>query len=300
MFAGDIIAGALLGSFTCVAPVHDNASTVRCANQPDMIVRLIGIDTPAMPGACKPGEICPPGDPFAARDALRALTMGRPLACETEGLDRDGRTIARCRVEGIDLSCAMLASGHAVPSKTAGDCDCSPVPGTTARTQTGNGQTARLQAASYRPSLPPGGGIDDLALGKPVTIDAEDGPPPLPKPRLAASAFAAPHGHDTPWSLPVAGAMVIIGLWMAMANLALLQLAHERWPSRQRWGAPMQRLDPWLFLSLAAAGASPAAWTALFTRHAGRQRAGLQSRLLGITGLQLGVVIGALWWCFFG
>ena len=95
-------------------------------------------------------------------------------------------------------------------------------------------------------------------------------------------------------------ALVMIGLWMAMANLALLQIAHERWPSRDRWGAPMDRLDPWLFLELAAAGASPAAWTALWTRHAGRQQKALLPRLLNITGIQIGLVIGALWWWIAG
>ena len=301
MFAGDIIAGALLGSFTCLAPAHDTASTVRCANQP-VIVRLIGIDTPAMPATCKPGDICPPGDPFAARDALRALSLGRALACESEGTDREGRTLARCRVEGLDLSCAMLESGHAVPSRTAGDCDCSPVPGRPraepARYQPTGYQSGAYPPADYAPAdYQPADNQPDAAANSPqVTVDL--GPPAsAPLPPQAMSRVPA---NTAPWSLPVAGAMVMIGLWMAMANLALLQLAHERWPSRQRWGAPMDRLDPWLFLGLAAAGASPAAWTALLTRHAGRQRDGLQSRLLSITGLQVGLAIGALWWCFFG
>ena len=274
MFAGEIIAGALLGSFTCLAPIHDNASTVRCANQP-AIVRLIGIDTPAMPATCKSGETCPLGDPFAARDALRALSLGRPLACEAEGRDGEGRTLARCRVEKIDLSCAMLASGFAVPSKTAGECDCA-VPA----------RPALLNTTSFQNGPPPG--YREMSMDLPEL--APDPPPSAEFPDLPAAG--------TPWSLPVAGAMVMIGLWMAMANLALLQLAHERWPSSQRWGAPMGKLDPWLFLGLAAAGASPAAWTALLTRHAGRQRDSLQAQLVSITGLQVGVVIGVLWWCF--
>lgn len=280
MFAGEIIAGALLGSFTCLAPVHDNASTVRCANQPE-IIRLIGIDTPAMPAMCKAGEVCPPGDPFAAREALRAISMSRALTCEAEGIDREGRTLARCRAEGVDLSCAMLATGYAIPSRTAGDCDCTPV----------QGGRALLQAAIFRKTIPNAGQITRRVTSMDV---ADIAPEPL-----APLALAGLPVNNTPWSLPVAGAMVMIGLWMAMANLALLQLAHERWPSRQRWGAPMDKLDPWLFLGLAAAGASPAAWTALVTRHSGRQRESLQSRLVGITGLQVGVVIGALWWCFF-
>ena len=73
MFAGGIIAGAMLGSFICLAPVHDNANTVRCANHPE-VIRLMGYDAPAMPATCLHNEICPPGDSFAARDYLRSLT----------------------------------------------------------------------------------------------------------------------------------------------------------------------------------------------------------------------------------
>jgi hypothetical protein len=277
MFAGEIIAGALLGSFTCLAPTHDDASTVRCTNVPQ-VVRLMGIDTPALPGRCAPGQTCPSGDPFAARETLRSLTLGRALACDAEGIDGEGRLLARCRADGHDLSRAMLAAGQAVPraGASAETCDCleaKPTP-----------EKPYLQTVALR-SAP---------ASMPVSMDISDtAPPPLPAVELAELPIS-----DTPWSLPVAGAMVMIGLWMAMANLALLQLAHERWPSRQRWGAPMERLDPWLFLGLAAAGASPAAWTALITRHAGRQRDPLRTSLLSITGLQVGLLIGALWWCF--
>lgn len=289
MFAGGIIAGAMLGSFTCLAPVHDNASTVRCANS-SAVIRLMGYDAPAMPATCLPNEICPPGDPFAARDALRGLSMGRPLDCEAAGTDNQGRILARCRVESVDLSCAMLATDHAVLSKTAGDCNCTPV----------RRRPALLQSVRYEAGTLPTGLPQSLPAGSRITLDLGEPSSPI-RPRLAAPvAVNAMPMRETPWTLPVAGALVMIGLWMAMANLALLQLAHERWPSRDRWGAPMDRLDPWLFLGLAAAGASPAAWTALWTRHAGRQQEALLPRLLNITGIQIGLVIGALWWWIAG
>lgn len=289
MFAGGIIAGAMLSSFTCLAPVHDNASTVRCANRPE-VIRLMGYDAPAMPATCQPNEICPPGDPFAARDALRGLTMGRPLDCEAAGTDTQGRILARCRVETVDLSCAMLSTQHAVLSKTAGDCNCTPV----------RRRPVLLQSARYEPGALPGALPQALPTGSRITLDVGDSGRASP-PRSGAPLATEPTGlRETPWSLPVAGALVMIALWMAMANLALLQLAHERWPSRDRWGAPMDRLDPWLFLGLAAAGASPAAWTALWTRHAGRQQEALLPRLLNITGIQIGLVIGALWWWIAG
>jgi hypothetical protein len=271
----------------------DNANTVRCANHPE-VIRLMGYDAPAMPATCLPSEICPPGDPFAARDALRGLTMGRPLDCEAAGTDNQGRTLARCRVETIDLSCAMLATNHAVLSKTAGDCNCTPV----------RRRPALLQSVRHEPGALPAGLPQSLPnplpAGSRITLDLGDSNA-ANRPRSPAPVVMdATPLRETPWSLPVAGALVMIGLWMAMANLALLQIAHERWSSRDRWGAPMDRLDPWLFLGLAAAGASPAAWTALWTRHAGRQQEALLPRLLNITGIQIGLVIGALWWWIAG
>lgn len=292
------MAGAMLGSFTCLAPAHDTATTVRCANPivkdalatgateaaaasegaealapsppPPTIIRLMGIDAPVLPAACQAGDVCPPGDPFVARDTLRSLTLGRTLACEAAGTDGRGRILARCKVGDVDLSCAMLSAGQAVPSKTAGDCNCA----------TPRGRPALLRTASYSEDLLPG-----LAGGNQAS------------PPIAVAGVSLP---DTPWTLPVAGAMVMLSLWMAMANLALLQLARERWPARRRWGAPMDQIDPLLFLGLAAAGATPAAWTALRTRHAGRQQSQLLPRLLNITGVQIGLLIGMSWWWLFG
>ena len=188
----------------------------------------------------------------------------------------------------------MLATHHAVLSKTAGDCNCTPV----------RRRPALLQSVRYEPGALPAGLPQSLPnplpTGTRITLDLGDSNA-ANRPRSAAPAVMdATPLRETPWSLPVAGALLMIGLWMAMANLALLQIAHERWPSRDRWGAPMDRLDPWLFLELAAAGASPAAWTALWTRHAGRQQEALLPRLLNITGIQIGLVIGALWWWIAG
>ena len=77
-------------------------------------MRLYGIDAPEMPGACRPGRACTPGDPFAARDYLAALTAGHAVNCEQLDTDRYDRAIVRCAADGADLSCAMVAAGHAV------------------------------------------------------------------------------------------------------------------------------------------------------------------------------------------
>ncbi|MGH7824996.1 MAG: thermonuclease family protein [Candidatus Binatia bacterium] len=76
-------------------------------------IRLAGIDAPEMPGHCRKGRRCTQGDPYASQRYLDSLTAGH-IECRPMSTDGYGRTIARCRADGKDLSCAMVASGHAV------------------------------------------------------------------------------------------------------------------------------------------------------------------------------------------
>jgi len=77
-------------------------------------IRLAGIDAPEMPGHCREGRECTPGDPYAARRHLVALTRGA-VSCRRVDTDVYGRTVARCETgDGNDVSCAMIADGHAV------------------------------------------------------------------------------------------------------------------------------------------------------------------------------------------
>ena len=94
----------------CRSPTVTDGDSLRCGGQR---VRLLGIDAPEMPGSCRPGRQCVQGDPYAARDYLVSLTR-TTVRCTPEGQDRYGRTLARCAANGIDLSCAMIRSGHAV------------------------------------------------------------------------------------------------------------------------------------------------------------------------------------------
>lgn len=89
-------------------------------------MRLYGIDAPEMPGSCRPGRACTPGDPYAARDRLRGLTKHRTVRCVQTDTDDYGRRIVRCTADGADLSCAMVASGHAVERYGRLDCPVSP------------------------------------------------------------------------------------------------------------------------------------------------------------------------------
>ena len=70
----------------------------------DLRLRLWGIDA---------AEAHRPGGPEATA-AMLGLVAGHPLACEDLGLDRYGRTVARCFLaDGTDLACAMVAAGQA-------------------------------------------------------------------------------------------------------------------------------------------------------------------------------------------
>lgn len=96
--------------FVCHWPTVIDGDTIHCGNTR---VRLAGIDAPEMPGHCRSGRDCTPGDPYAARDYLRSI-VGNPMTCRATDKDVYGRVVARCAANGKDLSCAMLAAGHAV------------------------------------------------------------------------------------------------------------------------------------------------------------------------------------------
>lgn len=94
----------------CTSLTVIDGDTLDCAG---VRVRLAGIDAPEMPGHCREGRDCTPGDPYAARAAL--MDFARPgLVCRGTETDRYGRTVARCEADGRDASCTLLAEGHAV------------------------------------------------------------------------------------------------------------------------------------------------------------------------------------------
>lgn len=115
------LAAAASALTLCLAPTHHDGDAIRCLGQ-SRSMRLYGIDAPEMPGACRPGRRCTPGDPFAARDHLRDLTRGRKVLCKTVERDHYGRDVVRCSADGVDLSCAMVADGYA--AKRYGDLEC--------------------------------------------------------------------------------------------------------------------------------------------------------------------------------
>lgn len=105
----------LAATLVCALPQVVDGDTIRCAAR---LVRLVGMDAPEMPGHCRRGRLCVPGNPFAARDQLRRIIRGAQVTLRPVGQDRYGRTLAIAwATRGparINLACHQIATGHAV------------------------------------------------------------------------------------------------------------------------------------------------------------------------------------------
>lgn len=98
-------------AFTCTGAIVVDGDTLRCGSTR---IRLQGIDAPEMPGHCRQGRACTPGDPYASTDNLRRLVALKTLQCRQTDIDQYGRVVARCAASEVDLSCAQVGDGHAV------------------------------------------------------------------------------------------------------------------------------------------------------------------------------------------
>lgn len=106
--------------FICQTPYVSDGDTLRCTN--GQRVRIARIDAPEMPGHCRKGRSCAPGDPYEAKAALVELIghdspLCTPVSASTRGggaYDRYGRIVASCTVNGVDIGEYMLDGGFAV------------------------------------------------------------------------------------------------------------------------------------------------------------------------------------------
>lgn len=114
-------------AFTCTpVRVWDGDGPIWCAEGPR--VRLAGIAAREIDGTCRRNHPCPRFSGATARDALvrlvgrrtgvsregHVLVSGPRLRCVSAGGAGGSRTAAWCAGPQGDLSCAMIASGHAV------------------------------------------------------------------------------------------------------------------------------------------------------------------------------------------
>lgn len=118
------VVGGLVGAGSVAlpsisAPTHGDrvsgctatdGDTIRCGNER---IRLLGIDAPELPGHCREGRRCAPGEPYAATTSLRRAIAGG-VHIERLGTDYYGRTIAAVSNNDGDLSCMQLRNRNAV------------------------------------------------------------------------------------------------------------------------------------------------------------------------------------------
>lgn len=95
-----------------------DGDTLRCG---ELRVRLAEIDAPEMPGHCRAGRVCAPGDPYASKAALQKALEGGAVRIRKLATDRYGRTVAAVTAGGADLSCAQVRGGYAIPQLKWGD-----------------------------------------------------------------------------------------------------------------------------------------------------------------------------------
>lgn len=87
-----------------------DGDTIRCGAER---IRLLAIDAPELPGHCRPGRRCAPGDGAASATSLVQALAGH-LTIERAGEDRYGRTLALVAGDSGDLSCWQLSRGQAI------------------------------------------------------------------------------------------------------------------------------------------------------------------------------------------
>lgn len=223
-------------------------------------MRLYGIDAPEMPGACRPGRRCTPGDPYAARDHLRALTRGRKIRCEELDMDSYGRPVVRCTADGQDISCAMVAAGHAVE------------------------RYGRLNCPTPR--------------ARPMAAPAPAAPPPSDTPRPGivekdGRYFAPPDAPVVRRALDIS--WFASGTWLVLINI-LGWSAMDIDKARNRSFIPGERpRGPGAFVLLTAfTGGAPGVLAAqqVFEHRLGEQP--FSALILILTGLEIGIILGAL------
>ena len=107
-FPGSAASGQTTASIMTSGCYALDGDTLRCGS---VRIRRVGIDAAELPGHCRTGRYCAPGDPAAQRAALERLASGR-LTILPLKLDKYQRMVARVRnAAGQDLSCAMIMAG---------------------------------------------------------------------------------------------------------------------------------------------------------------------------------------------
>jgi uncharacterized membrane protein YsdA (DUF1294 family) len=98
-------------TIACINPAHRDGQSIRCGEKAP-VMQLEGIAAPSIGAACSGGMACADDPGVIARDHLATLTRGQGVVC-TVTATGPKTSSARCMMEGIDLSCTMVADGMA-------------------------------------------------------------------------------------------------------------------------------------------------------------------------------------------
>ncbi len=235
-------------------------------------MRLHAIDAPEMPGACRPGRDCTPGDPYKSRDYLAGLTKGHVVECSQVDTDTYGRRVVECAADGRSLGCDMVAAGMAV--ERYGHLDC---PGSRAAAP------RPLSAVDARLADVSGTKVTRLSRAEEVDLAMPGAAPPTERTRLGslpalASSTPSPAGYG--WALFL--------LWLLVIN-AVTALAFSTDKARAR--ARSRRLPEALLLGLTLAGGSIGAIAVQRALHHKTRKQPFANRLLMIAGVHLGIIL---------
>ncbi len=263
-----LIVLAAAASFACLNPGHHDGDAIRCDGYPKSM-RLHAIDAPEMPGACRPGRDCTPGDPYRSRDYLAGLTRGHRVECRQVDTDDYGRRVVDCAADGRNLGCDMVAAGMAV--ERYGRLGCSGMAAAVA---------ARLADVS-------GDRVDTPSPAERVDMAMPGAAPLAERTRIAGFVLPAATGGgaEFAWlSWPV------LGFWLLFAN-AVSVVAFLVDKRRAQAGDSKRRIPEALLLGLAAVGGSAGAIAAQqILRHKTRKHP-FANHLLMIAGVHLGIIL---------
>ena len=80
----------------------------------DLEIRLFGIDAPEAKQSCNDGRGVAYQCGVEARKSLQQLVAGKELKCKKRDVDRYGRTVAVCEVNGVEINREMVRLGWAI------------------------------------------------------------------------------------------------------------------------------------------------------------------------------------------
>lgn len=108
---------ALIGSVAANAADVTGTPKIHTGDQVNIgnsRIRLMGIDAPALQQLCLDAKGAPWKCGIAVRDELIRHAGDKPWTCHLARLDRRGRTLAKCEVDGEDIQKWMVKNGWAL------------------------------------------------------------------------------------------------------------------------------------------------------------------------------------------